>query len=63
MLSQGDDIIPIPGTKKQKYLELNAGAVDVKLSEEDIKSVIDIVDKYPNTGERYGADSLKLTNN
>lgn len=63
LLSQGDDIIPIPGTKKQKYLELNAKAVDVELSEEDIKSVTDIVNKYPNTGERYGADSLKLTNN
>jgi aryl-alcohol dehydrogenase-like predicted oxidoreductase len=62
LLSQGDDIIPIPGTKKQKYIELNAMAANIELSERDIKSVIEIVNNYPNTGERYALDSLKLTN-
>ncbi|WP_237390895.1 aldo/keto reductase [Chryseobacterium sp. KMC2] len=62
LLAQGDDIIPIPGTKRQKYIEQNIKAVDVELSAEDIRTIIDIVNEYPNTGERYGVDSLKLTN-
>jgi len=63
VLSQGDDIIPIPGTKRRKYLELNAKAVDVDLTTDDISEIENIIDKYPNTGERYGQESLKLTNN
>jgi aryl-alcohol dehydrogenase-like predicted oxidoreductase len=35
MLAQGDDIVPIPGTKKVKYLEDNAAAADVKLTPEE----------------------------
>lgn len=62
LLAQGDDIIPIPGTKKQKYIEQNIQAIDVELSGEDLKMIIDIIKEYPNTGERYGIDSLKLTN-
>jgi aryl-alcohol dehydrogenase-like predicted oxidoreductase len=62
LLAQGDDIIPIPGTKKQKYIEQNIKAIDVELSAEDLKTMIDIIKEYPNTGERYGLDSLRLTN-
>lgn len=62
LLAQGDDIIPIPRTKRQKYIEQNIKAVDVELSEENLKTIIDIVSEYPNTGERYDIDSLKLTN-
>jgi aryl-alcohol dehydrogenase-like predicted oxidoreductase len=62
LLAQGDDIIPIPGTKKQKYIEQNIQAIDVELSVEDLSTIIDIVNEYLNTGERYGIDSLKLIN-
>jgi aryl-alcohol dehydrogenase-like predicted oxidoreductase len=62
VLAQGDDIIPIPGTKKRKYLEENAGAVDVALSESDLTAINELVARYPNTGERYNEGSMKLVN-
>lgn len=39
LLKQGDDVIPIPGTKKIKYLEENWGALDVKLTDEEVAEV------------------------
>ncbi|MCA6066406.1 aldo/keto reductase [Chryseobacterium sp. RG1] len=62
LLGQGDDIIPIPGTKKQEFLQHNVQAVEIVLTEEEIKAVNMIVQEYPNTGERYGSESMKLTN-
>ena len=63
VLAQGSDIIPIPGTKRRKYLELNVKSVDVDLTKDEISKIEKIIAKYPNTGERYGQESLKLTNN
>ncbi|GLU53678.1 aldo/keto reductase [Dyadobacter frigoris] len=63
VLAQGEDIIPIPGTKKRKYLEENSGAVDVNLSADDLKTVDELIARYPNTGERYNEGSMKLVNN
>lgn len=63
VLSQGDDIIPIPGTKKRKYLQENAGAVNVDLSANDLKTIEELIKLYPNTGERYNEGSMKLVNN
>ena len=62
ILAKGSDIIPIPGTKKRKYLELNASAVDVELSNDDIIEIENIIAKYPDTGERYPEEALKMTN-
>jgi aryl-alcohol dehydrogenase-like predicted oxidoreductase len=62
VLAQGDDIIPIPGTKKRKYLEENAGAVEFELTNADLKSIDDLVKKYPDTGERYGERSMQMVN-
>ncbi|WP_152268801.1 aldo/keto reductase [Agriterribacter humi] len=62
VLAQGDDIIPIPGTKKRKYLEENASAVDVHLSENDLKKINDLVARYPNVGNRYSEGAMKLVN-
>jgi len=53
LLAQGDDIIPIPGTKKIKYLEENLGALDVKLSKEEVKEVRDLVESAEVHGSRY----------
>jgi aryl-alcohol dehydrogenase-like predicted oxidoreductase len=39
VLAQGEDIVPIPGTKRRKYLEQNAGAAEVQLSEEDLRRI------------------------
>ena len=60
VLAQGDDIIPIPGTKKIKYLEENAAAADVVLSAGDLKAIEDLVSRYPDIGGRYNEGSLKL---
>jgi aryl-alcohol dehydrogenase-like predicted oxidoreductase len=60
VLAQGDDIIPIPGTKKRKYLEENAAAVDVTLTGSDLQGLDDLVKKYPDTGKRYSERSLQM---
>jgi len=59
-LAQGDNIIPIPGTKRQKYLEDNAGAVDVMLSEVDMQSIENLLLRYPNIGVRYPESMAKM---
>jgi aryl-alcohol dehydrogenase-like predicted oxidoreductase len=63
VLAQGNDIIPIPGTKKRKYLEENAGAVDVILSTSELNLIEELLVRYPNTGARYSEGAMKLVNN
>ncbi|PXW16123.1 aryl-alcohol dehydrogenase-like predicted oxidoreductase [Chryseobacterium sp. CBTAP 102] len=63
VLNQGDDIIPIPGTKRIKYLEENIAAVNIELSQSDLDTIDGILKKYPNVGERYTEGSMKLVNN
>ena len=53
VINQSDNIIPIPGTKRRKYLEENIGAVDVVLDFTDLEKIENILRKYPNTGPRY----------
>lgn len=60
VLGQGENIIPIPGTKRRKYLEENAGAVNIDLSAEDLKNIESLLKKYPNTGERYNPANNKF---
>ncbi len=62
VLAQGDDIIPIPGTKKHKYLEENAGAIEVSLSAEDLQTIDELVARFPDTGERYSEGAMKMVN-
>jgi len=59
VLAQGEHIIPIPGTKRRKYLEDNAGSVDVALTAADLKSIDELLARYPNTGNRYSEAQLK----
>ncbi|MGI4022088.1 MAG: aldo/keto reductase [Janthinobacterium lividum] len=63
VLAQGEEIIPIPGTKKRKYLEENAGAADVNLSKDDLQEIEEILKTYPHVGERYYEESMKMVNN
>lgn len=63
VLNQGEDIIPIPGTKRITYLEENIAATDIELSQSDLDTIDAILKKYPDTGERYGEGSMKLVNN
>lgn len=62
VLAQGDNVIPIPGTKRRKYLEENAAAAEVVLSQEDMEEIEGLLQKYPNTGPRYTEDELKFVN-
>ncbi|MEP7229148.1 MAG: aldo/keto reductase [Ginsengibacter sp.] len=62
VLAQGDDIIPIPGTKRVKYLEENAKAVDINLTGDDLNTIQAIVSKHPDVGERYSEGAMKLVN-
>ncbi|GAB2692967.1 aldo/keto reductase [Mucilaginibacter koreensis] len=60
VLAQGDNIIPIPGTKRRDKLTDNAGSTQVVLTNDDFKSIDDLLARYPNTGDRYSAESWKL---
>jgi aryl-alcohol dehydrogenase-like predicted oxidoreductase len=60
VLNQDEDIIPIPGTKRRKYLEENAAAVNISLSSSDKQEIEDLLEKYPNTGDRYNESHKKF---
>ncbi|HEX7183838.1 MAG TPA: aldo/keto reductase [Thermoanaerobaculia bacterium] len=53
VLAQGEDIVPIPGTKRRKYLEENAGALDVELTPEDLRRIDEVAPKGAAAGTRY----------
>lgn len=62
LLAQNELVIPIPGTKRPKYLEENAAAVDVKLSDDDLTRLTALLAAHPVAGARYGEGALKLVN-
>ena len=62
VLNQGEHIIPIPGTKKTKYLKENAAAVDVNLTPDDLQNIETLLKKYPDTGARYSEQYEKMSN-
>lgn len=62
VLAQGEDIIPIPGTKKRKYLEENADAIKVNLTSADLIAINDLIKRYPVVGERYSEAAMKMVN-
>jgi aryl-alcohol dehydrogenase-like predicted oxidoreductase len=53
LLAQGDNIMPIPGTKHRRYLEENAAAVDVELSAEDLRQFDEAMPRGVTAGQRY----------
>lgn len=60
VLAQGDFIIPIPGTKRRKYLEENAGAADVTLTPADLTAIEALLARFPDIGPRYAENLAKL---
>ena len=54
VLAQGDDVAPIPGTKRVKYLEENVGAASVELGEDDLVALEKAVPRGAVAGDRYG---------
>ena len=59
-LAQGDDIVPIPGTKRVKYLEENVGALDVDLTADDLVQIERILPKGAVAGQRYNENMMQL---
>jgi aryl-alcohol dehydrogenase-like predicted oxidoreductase len=62
VLAQGKDIVPIPGTKRRKYLEENVGAVNVQLSAEDLRRIEEAFPSGAAAGERYPEHMMQLVN-
>ncbi len=62
VLAQGEDLVPIPGTKRLKYLEDNLGAVDVVISHEEQDRIRQELAAIPVTGERYQPAMMNLVN-
>jgi aryl-alcohol dehydrogenase-like predicted oxidoreductase len=62
VMAQEDFIFPIPGTKRVKYVEENVKAVDVKLSEQDLKQIEDVFPKNAAAGLRYTEAGMKTMN-
>jgi aryl-alcohol dehydrogenase-like predicted oxidoreductase len=58
VLAQGEDIVPIPGTKRRKYLEENVGALDVRLSPAHLAALSAAFPLHAAAGERYPAASM-----
>jgi aryl-alcohol dehydrogenase-like predicted oxidoreductase len=62
LLAQGQDIIPIPGTKRRKYLEENVGALKVKLSPEDLHRIDEVAPHGAAAGDRYPQAAMAAVN-
>ena len=59
LLAQGDDIVPIPGTKRKERLEENAAAADVRLTPDEVATLQDAIPTGAAAGERYPAPAMK----
>ncbi|WP_414587114.1 aldo/keto reductase [Scytonema sp. PCC 10023] len=62
ILAQGDDIVPIPGTKRRAYLEENVAATQITLTPEDLRLLDEVVPKGIAAGERYSAEHMSTVN-
>ena len=60
LLSKGDDIVPIPGTKRRKYLEENVGAVNVQLSPDNMRKLDESLRPEAISGPRYNEKQMQL---
>jgi aryl-alcohol dehydrogenase-like predicted oxidoreductase len=62
VLAQGSDVVPIPGTKRRKYLEENVGAVELKLTPEDLRRIDEVFPAEAAAGGRYPEHMMALVN-
>ncbi|MBA3442687.1 MAG: aldo/keto reductase, partial [Pyrinomonadaceae bacterium] len=62
VLAQGEDIVPIPGTKRRKYLEQNVAALEVRLTPEDLRRIDEIAPKGVAAGARYPEAMMSAAN-
>jgi aryl-alcohol dehydrogenase-like predicted oxidoreductase len=62
VLAQGDDIVPIPGTKRRQYLEENVGALDVRLTPEELTELDGLLPPGAAAGARYPEPGMRAVN-
>jgi aryl-alcohol dehydrogenase-like predicted oxidoreductase len=62
VLAQGEDIVPIPGTKRRKYLEENLGALDVELTDADLERIDRVLPAGVAAGDRYLPHGMRALN-
>jgi aryl-alcohol dehydrogenase-like predicted oxidoreductase len=62
VLAQGQDIVPIPGTKHVKYLDQNIGALEVEISDDELRRLDEILPAGAAAGERYHAQGMAAVN-
>lgn len=62
VLAQGDDVVPIPGTKRRSYLHENLAALDITLSAEDLREIEELAPKGSTSGDRYPAAQMARIN-
>ena len=60
LLAQGEQVAPIPGTKRRKYLEDNAGGAEVRLEAADLERIDKLIPRGAAAGERYGKLGMSL---
>ncbi|CAE6917035.1 Aldo-keto reductase [Pseudomonas marincola] len=60
VLAQGDDIVPIPGTKRRRYLQANCAALDISLSADELSAINAIFPADAVAGDRYSAESMAM---
>ena len=62
VLAQGEDVVPIPGTRHSRYLDDNIGALDVKLSAAELQRLDEILPPGAAAGDRYHAQGMASVN-
>jgi aryl-alcohol dehydrogenase-like predicted oxidoreductase len=62
VLAQGEDIVPIPGTKRREYLEDNIGALNVQLTPQDLRRLDEVFPRGAAAGLRYPETMMKVVN-
>jgi aryl-alcohol dehydrogenase-like predicted oxidoreductase len=62
LLAQGDDVVPIPGAERRRYLEENVRAVEVRLTREDLAAIGQVAWRGVAAGERYGPAGMAFVN-
>lgn len=62
VLAQGEDIVPIPGTKRRKYLEENIGALDIEITPQELQQIDEIAPQGVAAGTRYPAAHMSAIN-
>ena len=59
VFAQGEDVVPIPGTKRVEYLRENIGALDVRLTADEVRKIGEAIPKGAASGDRYGPAQMK----